>query len=147
MQQLNHNNIQHNENRDIKFNRSNKINMIKAKSNKFQLYYKGKHNVITLPQYITDFFQCAESVLKSQVNFSSSEYNIENMAVESIKSNEILINLNGSNLTRCFLTISFNGIEIIYKLQTLNDIDTEYILTKIGNNNVDNIVPNILIKI
>jgi hypothetical protein len=110
---------------------------------KYQLTYLNSQAVISLPQHATDFLEVAEQLLEVVINFKSDKYAVENMSVDSIKSNEMLIDLNGISV-RCILVVEFNGIEVINYLTTVNN--DKYVLSKSNNNRVPTFFDNILIS-
>lgn len=137
-------NLSNASNRDIDFDLSNQTKSFKNTINKYTMQLFNSDKPIILPQYVANFLEVSESILKSYINFESKLYNVENMAVDSITSNEILINLNGSTLSKCIITVVYNGIETMYYLTIINDTN-KYTINKVNNEVNQNIIPNIKI--
>ena len=84
------------------------------------------------------------------MNIESNKYDIKNMSINKLRSNEMLLRLSNEGQTRCIIEVSHNGIEIVYKLFTNYDQQTEYLLKKEKinqQNNKKKIIDNFLIKL
>jgi hypothetical protein len=144
-------NINLNDYRDNLFEQTNKTIELKNSNNIYTLKLNSSLEEISLPVYISNFIDIAEELLRSYMNINSSKYDVKNISINKLKSNEILLKLKINNSevkTRCVIEVAYNGLEIIKKLYTYNDLTIGYILEKKNKeNNKINFIDNYIINL